>query len=147
MEFEEFLRKMGLKVTNQRLAIMRVLGSSGTMTAMEIFEKVKEILPGVNFSTIYRNVEIMKKRGILCTVVRSDGIPTYLLRIEEAHHHHFICKRCGKSLVIEYCPMNFMGEEVKKKGFVPVEHEFVVYGFCRDCDTSDFEDKKERFLR
>lgn len=137
MEFEEFLRKKGLKVTSQRLAIMKVLESSSTMlTATEIFERVKEILPGVNFSTIYRNVELMKKRGILCTVIRGERIPSYGLRVEEEHHHHFICKGCGKSVVIEYCPMNFMGEEVKKKGFLPVEHEFVVYGFCRDCEGS-----------
>lgn len=139
MEFSEILRKNGLKVTSQRLAIMKVLGDQGTMlTAMEIFERVREVVPRVNFSTIYRNVEIMKKRGILCTVVRGDGVPIYLLRIEKGHHHHFICEKCGKSFVVECCPMEFMKKEVMGKGFLPVKHEFVIYGFCKECSSTNY---------
>lgn len=138
MEYENILKKNGLKVTSQRLAIIQVLTTSRTMlTATEIFERAKDMLPRVNFSTIYRNVEIMKKRGILCTVMRDDGIPTYLLRVEENHHHHLICKKCGKSMVIECCPMDFMKKEVMEKGFLPLNHEFVIYGFCKECSVSE----------
>ncbi|ADL06858.1 Fur family transcriptional regulator [Thermosediminibacter oceani] len=137
MELENLLKQKGLKITDQRKAIVKVLKECGCMlSAREIFDKVKKIIPGVNFSTIYRNLDLMSQKGILCGLMVDTGVSLYGLRSEEGHHHHFVCKGCGRSLAIDYCPMGLLEKELAKKGFSHTEHQFVVYGFCGSCGTS-----------
>ncbi|TYP51677.1 Fur family transcriptional regulator [Thermosediminibacter litoriperuensis] len=137
MELENLLKQRGLKVTDQRKAIVKVLKDCNCMlSARDIFDKVKQIIPGVNFSTIYRNLDLMSRKGILCGLMVDTGVSLYGLHREEGHHHHLVCKGCGRSMAIDYCPMSSVEKELAKKGFSPTEHEFIVYGFCGSCGTS-----------
>jgi len=128
------LKHKQLKITPQRRAILAVLErSKSVLSAQELFTKVMELLPGTNFSTIYRNLDTLLSKGLLCRIPRENGGDLYELRREEGHHHHVICKGCGASITVDFCPMETLHHELEKQGFTPTEHRFEVYGYCNKC--------------
>jgi len=130
-EFMEQLKLRGYRLTKQRQAILDVLMDleKPLATAQHIFEKVSEINPGINFSTVYRNLDVLVQEGIVRKIAFDQGAAYYELT-DGNHHHHLICKSCGKVQCVEYCPLRDMPI---KEGFVPTDHSFEVFGFCREC--------------
>lgn len=134
MSIDEMLKQKQLKVTPQRKAILTVLEKSeSVLSAQELFREVLELLPGTNFSTIYRNLDMLLSKGILCRIHRENGGDLYEIRRQEGHHHHVICKSCGASFTLDFCPMETLGRELQKQGFTPTEHRFEIYGYCDKC--------------
>lgn len=130
-EFIEQLKQRGYKLTKQRQAILNAFMDleKPLATAQHIFEKVVEINPGINFSTVYRNLDVLVQEGIARKITFDQGAAYYEL-IDGKHHHHLICKGCGKVQCVEYCPL---GDMPMKEGFVPIDHSFEVFGFCKEC--------------
>lgn len=135
MEAEQILRENDLKVTPQRKAIIAALINADTvMSPQELFQEVLKILPGTNFSTIYRNLDKLLSHKIICKVLSEKGVVMYELKRKDGHHHHIICKGCGKALAVDFCPLdNEILEELNNKGFTLTEHRFEVYGYCKEC--------------
>jgi Fe2+ or Zn2+ uptake regulation protein len=128
----EKLKKRGYKITRQREAILTVLseGDHQLLTAQEIFKRVLSIGPGTNFSTVYRNLELLLQEGIVRKVELDREASYYELDHNEDHHHHLICRGCGFIQTTDFCPFDQLEDE---HGFVPVDHSFEVYGYCKDC--------------
>ena len=104
----EILKEKGYKYTLQRKAILDVIGKqSGHYKANEIFNMVSKKIPGVSFSTIYRNLELLINLGIVNKLSIEEGINHYELSAGE-HHHHIICKLCGNVKEIDLCPFREM---------------------------------------
>jgi len=139
MDIEKMLKEKDLKVTPQRKAILSVLKEAESiMSAQELFQEVLRLLPGINFSTIYRNLDTMLSKGLLCRIQSDSGAVMYELRREDGHHHHVICKGCGVSISLDYCPMERIDKQLAEKGFTPTEHRFEIYGYCSKCrENSD----------
>jgi Fe2+ or Zn2+ uptake regulation protein len=135
LEAEQILRENDLKVTPQRKAIIAALINADTvMSPQELFQEVLKILPGTNFSTIYRNLDKLLSHKIICKVLSEKGVVMYELKRKDGHHHHIICKGCGKALAVDFCPLdNEILEELNNKGFTLTEHRFEVYGYCKEC--------------
>ncbi|NLX69576.1 MAG: transcriptional repressor [Clostridiales bacterium] len=129
---EERLKRQGYKLTKQREAILEVLEDlkEHVTTAQHIYEKVLEKIPGINFSTVYRNLDVFVQEGIVRKTMFGQDASYYELVVNEIHHHHMICKGCGKIRCIHYCPIEDIPRE---DGFMPVEHRLEIYGFCREC--------------
>ncbi|MBM7583085.1 Fe2+ or Zn2+ uptake regulation protein [Caldicoprobacter guelmensis] len=130
-ELMERLKQKGYKLTKQRQAILDAFMRIGEplVTAQHIFEKVIEVNPGINFSTVYRNLDILVQEGMVRKIMFDQGAAYYEL-MDGSHHHHLICKRCGKIQCVDYCPLDDMPI---KEGFVPIDHSFEVFGFCKEC--------------
>ncbi len=135
-ELIDELKRRGYKVTRQREAILRVFqgAEKALMTAQELFNRVILEHPGTNFSTVYRNLEILLQEGIIVKVELDREAAYYELSSNGEHHHHLICKGCGSIRPTKYCPFK---EGLSEDGFMPVEHRFEVYGYCRTCLRTD----------
>lgn len=130
----EIIKKKGLKLTQQRLCIVEVLVEEGRhITAQQLYDKAIKKLHDINFSTIYRNLEILVYNDIVRKFSLSENAAYYELR-DAIHHHHLICKKCGKVIELGYCPYNNIDNEMlKNTGFQAQEHVFDIYGYCKDC--------------
>lgn len=130
----EILKEKGYKCTSSREAIIDVFIKNDTpCKANEILDMVSNITPGINFSTIYRNLDLLIKLGIVNKLNLEDGFSHYELSKGE-HHHHIICKLCGSVKEIDLCPFKEMGKDkLEELGFEPLEHKFEIYGFCSKC--------------
>lgn len=133
-ELEAVLREKGYKLTEQRkLIIEAFIENPGHYTAHEIFNLVREKFTGINFSTIYRNLELLSTLEIINKLYIESGICHYELRGLE-HHHHIICKNCGETREIDICPYaNLDEEQLSAIGFRATDHKFEIYGYCSKC--------------
>lgn len=136
----EKLRDKGYKITPQREAILTVLGEGEhqLLTAQEIFEKVLKNGGCTNFSTVYRNLELLLQEGIVRKVELNRDASYYEVNSSEDHHHHLICTKCGSIQTTSFCPLDRLQDE---NGFVPVEHRFEIYGYCKDCVRAQIKRK------
>ncbi|HWQ30302.1 MAG TPA: transcriptional repressor [Negativicutes bacterium] len=133
-ELELQLREKGYKLTAQRRLIIRAfIENSGHHTAQEILDFVKDKCKDINFSTIYRNLELLCRLEIINELQIESGISHYELT-GLAHHHHIICKKCGEMKEIDICPYaNLEEEQLKAMGFKATDHKFEIYGYCSKC--------------
>jgi Fe2+ or Zn2+ uptake regulation protein len=133
---ESKLKENGYKLTNQRKAIIEVLfeNKGKFLTAEEIFLKSKEKYAQTNFSTVYRNLEVLEITDIIHKTNINDGVSIYELSCSGEHHHHVICKGCGKTEIIDFCPLNDVFKKLNSKNFTLTDHKFELYGYCNKCD-------------
>ncbi|HWR61996.1 MAG TPA: transcriptional repressor [Clostridia bacterium] len=136
-KLELLLRDKGYKLTEQRRIIIGTfLESPGHHTAQEIFDMVREKRRDINFSTIYRNLELLSRLEIINKLQIESGISHYELT-GLSHHHHIICKKCGETREIDICPYASLGEEqFKSLGFKATDHKFEIYGYCSKCSVT-----------
>lgn len=133
-KLEAILKGKGYKLTEQRRLIIRVFNENpGHHTAQGVFNLVKEKSEGINFSTIYRNLELLSTLEIIDKLHIESGISHYEL-CGRVHHHHIICKSCGETREIDICPYVNQGEEqLRTMGFKVTDHKFEIYGYCSKC--------------
>jgi len=89
------LKKNGLRLTQPRRAILDYIhDKSDHLTAEEIIAFVRRKHPHVNKSTIYRTLELLEKNECIFKSESTSG--TIYHHAEEGHHHHLVCRKCGK---------------------------------------------------
>lgn len=131
---ELVLKEKGYKLTEQRRLIIEIFNENpGYHTAQEIFDWVKEKYKGINFSTIYRNLELLCNLEVIKKLYMDSGTSHYEL-CGLKHHHYIICKKCGDTKEIEICPYaNMEEEQLRAMGFEATDHKFEIYGYCSKC--------------
>ena len=127
------LKEKGLKLTPQRRLILDIIHDSGAhLTAEQILEYVQAKAPGVNKSTIYRTLELLEELG--CVFKSELGDRFIYHHAEEGHHHHLVCRTCGKSIDCNEDLFSPVERAVDKKCGFKVDFKHVVMsGICGDC--------------
>ena len=96
VELKKIIRALNLKVTTQRLAILKALHEGRRhVTAQELFEKVNGPHPEIGFATVYRFLRTLTE-GNFVSEVRMGGLPARYELNSKSHHDHLTCVRCGK---------------------------------------------------
>ncbi|MGA8943636.1 MAG: Fur family transcriptional regulator, partial [Thermoactinomyces sp.] len=129
----DLLKKHGYKYTSKRELMMDIfLRESRYLSAREVLDRMQEDFPGLSFDTVYRNISIFEKLGII-EGTEWDGERRYRFHCNrDSHHHHIICTKCGRTQEIHLCPMNVIFGE--PDNFEITGHKFEIYGICADCD-------------
>ncbi len=127
----------GYRLTKQRKAILDTLESAEIpITAEEIYLKLKQRCVNISLSTIYRNLEMLCKEGLVVkSYVMGEDRARFALPDKK---NYLICERCGKIVIIDNCPFDKFKEELKQVyGFDITGHSVEVYGVCPECSTKD----------
>jgi len=127
VNIKNILEESKLKVTPQRLAILKELEKKGHASIEEVYEKIKTSFPSISLATIYKNINALKEEDIICEVCLHQK-PKYELKKEP--HAHFICKNCGKVVDIPFS--NNLREEIEKS-YPDAKKELYIYGICEEC--------------
>jgi Fur family ferric uptake transcriptional regulator len=99
--FHSRMRERGLKSTAQRDHIARVFFDMGRhVSAEELYAEVKKITPHMGYATIYRTLRLLRECELLQERHFDEGQARYEA-VDERHHDHFICERCGKIIEFE----------------------------------------------
>jgi Fur family ferric uptake transcriptional regulator len=89
------LRRLGLRVTMQRLLVLDALRAArGHATAEEILASVAAHHPAFNLATVYRNLDLLAHRGVVARTHLGGTAWVYELA-GETTHHHLVCEVCG----------------------------------------------------
>ena len=138
MSIEEalsILREKGYKMTERRKKILNFfnLERSKYKTARDLYEYMESHYPGISFDTVYRNLHLYEKLGIL-EATELNAEKHFRISCSGHHHHHFICKSCGIAKKINFCPMDYVGDFLRQHQVD--DHKFEVYGVCSACQVS-----------
>lgn len=140
-KFKKLLKEKGLKVTNQRLLVLEVLAEhrDSHMTAEDIYDLVKEDYPDIGLATIYRTLQLLLEMQLVDRINLDDGCIRYEIsdlldgKIKH-HHHHLICKTCGKVIPFRHDLLEELERRIEDEtGFHVLDHELKFYGQCKEC--------------
>ncbi|WP_282921459.1 Fur family transcriptional regulator [Mobiluncus massiliensis] len=123
--------------TRQLEAVLSaVRGMTDFQSAAEIFTKLQLNGTRVGLATVYRNLAALAEDGVLDTVKSADGTTLYRECESSEHHHHLVCRSCGKTEEFHLKgleeTLNEMGREM---GFSALSHTVELTGLCSKCSA------------
>lgn len=129
------VRQAGVKLTHQRLEIIRALaGNPDHPDAETLLRAVRERTPSVSLDTVYRTLWLLHELGFITTLsARREGL-RFDTKLER--HHHFVCMQCGLVRDFESEALNALPlpESVLRLGGV-LDARVEVRGLCAACQT------------
>jgi Fe2+ or Zn2+ uptake regulation protein len=127
----EDIHKLGL--TKQRAVVLQVIRNAMEhLTANEVFDRAKQLLPGISFATVYNSLRFLKDTGHIAEISFGNGATRYD-RIT-SRHDHAICTQCGKLVDIELeHPEELVSMAAAYSNFQPLSLEFTLRGLCPEC--------------
>ena len=122
------------RVTKQRTAISELLDSLADFrSAQAIHIELNQAMPGIGLATVYRTLKSMVEDGLLDTFITDDGQTLYR-RCSSGHHHHIVCKKCGRTSEIQAAAVESWAEQVAREhGFIDIDHMVELVGICSHC--------------
>jgi Fe2+ or Zn2+ uptake regulation protein len=147
------VRAAGLKLTPQRLAIVRELAEDESHpTAQELFERLRPSMPTMSFATVYNTLDTLTSAGLCAAMSLSPGSGRFDPNMDP--HHHLVCDRCGSVRDVPSPPAgrssesddDSVGRAVAKEvakispGFEVRSVERILRGLCARCAAAEGKD-------
>jgi len=130
--WRDYLRKKGLKTTQQREAIVDAfLRTSGHVGLEDLLSNVRKKSPSVGLATVYRTVKLLEEAGIAAARHFGAGQTLYEVSEGRAHHDHLICEACGFITEFENDQIEDLQDAAAKRfGFNVIRHRHELFGLC-----------------
>ncbi len=128
------LLQKGYRITPQRLMILEAIeGASGHVSAEEIYQDIRKRYSGLNISTVYRTLELLKESGLVTETDMGDGRVRFHSMGHE-HHHHLVCSKCGKVVNLDEETLSPLTSALSEKyGFHAYLKHLAIFGRCKAC--------------
>lgn len=125
---------MKRRPTKQRSAVLEFLDGQNTFrSAQDIYSDLRVRGNNIGLATVYRALQGMVEDGEIDVLRTDDGEAVYR-RCGTHHHHHLVCRVCGRTVEVEDQPVERWAAKVAQaNGFVDVEHQVEVFGVCAEC--------------
>ena len=120
--------------TWQKTAVLEQLSNTDEfVSAQELHQKISQSGKKLGLTTVYRALTEMVEQGMADSLSISDGEMRYRICTPE-HHHHLICRVCGKTVEFDMPGFEELALQVAKaNGFTELSHEIELFGVCGDC--------------
>jgi Fur family ferric uptake transcriptional regulator len=120
--------------TKQRQLILEIIQQAKEhLDAEQIYERVRQMSPAISLSTVYRNLQLFTKAGLLAEH-QFDGLRRRYEIATRSSHHHLMCMGCGR--IFEFsCPSSdgLKTRITREKGFKVTDAEVRLVGYCPEC--------------
>ena len=126
---------MSQKPTRQRTAVAAALsGVTGFVSAQTLHEKLRVDGESVGLTTVYRHLQALADAGEVDVLRTHDGEAAYRQCAVEDHHHHLVCRTCGRAEEVTGPAVEAWADAVAAEhGFVDVSHTVEIFGTCAVC--------------
>ncbi|GAB2485436.1 transcriptional repressor [Luteococcus sediminum] len=123
------------RVTRQRLAIRALLEEvQGFRSAQQLHEQLRKDGDSVGLATVYRTLQSMADTGEVDAIRADDGEMVYRQCAATGHHHHLVCRNCGRTVEISAKAVEAWADEVAAEhGFRDAGHDIELFGLCSNC--------------
>ena len=120
--------------TWQKTAVLDELSNTEEfVSAQELHQKITLSGKKLGLTTVYRALTEMVEQGLADSLSLSDGEMRYRICTLE-HHHHLICRVCGKTVEFDLPGFEELAQSVaKQNSFTELSHEIELFGICKDC--------------
>ncbi len=133
--FKSFLGEKGLKLTKERIAILReVFSFHGHFEPEHLYFRMRDGGSKASRASVYRTLNLLVESGLIAKVRRTEKGTVYEHTFGHRHHDHMICESCGK--IIEFYSEkleNLQNEICARNGFSGVNHTLEIRGHCGQC--------------
>ncbi len=103
------------------------------LTAQQIFARLRDEETRIGLATVYRNLQLLAESGEVDVIRNPDGEQAYKL-CSTGHHHHLICRSCGKVVEISSDEIEkWIDQIAAKHGYRQPDHDIEIYALCSDC--------------
>ena len=124
------------RTTRQRTAVGELLArTSGFRTASQIHDDLRHAGEDIGLTTVYRTLQLMVEAEQLDAIRTDDGETAYR-RCSTGHHHHLVCRTCGRTVEVEGPAIESWTDQVAADhGFTDVQHQLEIFGMCGECKS------------
>jgi Fur family transcriptional regulator, stress-responsive regulator len=133
---EALLRRHGMHVTAQRLAVMRAVSAGPHGTADDVYNVVRAQIGAVSRQAVYDALAALTDKGVLRRIQPAGSPARYENRVGD-NHHHVICRACGRMADVDCAvgdtPCLTASDDW---GYEIDEAEVVYWGRCPDCTAA-----------
>ena len=128
------LAEQGYRLTPQRIMVLSAIENSNDhISAEEIYAQVISRYPHINISTIYRNLELLKRLSLVTETDLGGGRVRYH-PADKGHHHHLVCQDCGKVIDLDesvlYPLKDILLQEYQFSADI---RHLAIFGRCNKC--------------
>ena len=129
IDIEALCAERGLRITEQRRVIARVLSESRDHPDVDrLHTRATQIDPRISIATVYRTVRLLEEAGILDRHDFGDGRSRYEAA-PEAHHDHMIDVETGKVIEFVDPELEALQRQIAERlGYRLVDHRMELYG-------------------
>jgi Fe2+ or Zn2+ uptake regulation protein len=132
-EAGDMLRQHGLRVTAQRLAVLRTVAGAPHVTADTVADTVRAEIGSISVQAVYDALAAMAEKGLLRRIQPAGSPARYESRVGD-NHHHLICRMCERMVDIDCAvgetPCLTAAEDF---GYEIDEAEVIYWGRCPAC--------------
>ena len=130
-----------LGLTKQRKSVLTVIRASDKhLTANEVFEGARQLLPGISFATVYNSLRYLKDEGLIGGIQFGSDAHRYDRKVTQ--HDHAVCDSCGKIVDMEIAlPKKVIEKAAGLSKFNPGIIELTLRGLCPKCSKVRSLDK------
>jgi Fur family ferric uptake transcriptional regulator len=120
--------------TRQRSAVLDLLGEvSGFHSAQELHAMLRGRGDKVGLTTVYRTLQALAEVNEVDVMRPPSGEHLYR-RCAAGHHHHLVCRSCGRTAEVEGPAVERWADRVAAEhGFVDIAHTLELFGVCPQC--------------
>ena len=132
----DLLRRRGVQVTAQRLAVLRAVSGRPHGTADEIEELARAEIGAVSRQAVYDALGILADNGLIRRIQPARSPARYEDRVGD-NHHHLVCRTCGLTVDVD-CAVGHRPclQAAEDHGFIIDEAEVVYWGSCPACQQA-----------
>jgi Fur family ferric uptake transcriptional regulator len=134
----EVLTDSSQRVTAQRSLLLEILRRSGVhVDADELYRRARKKNPRISLSTVYRNLQLFKKLGLIEERHFDEEHHHYEVKSGD-EHQHLLCVRCGKVVEFDYPASRKFREDIARKyDFDITGVEIHMTGLCSGCRKNE----------
>ncbi|MEM1163849.1 MAG: Fur family transcriptional regulator [Pseudomonadota bacterium] len=128
-DYEQVLRKAGVRITRQRQVILRVLSeASDHPDAMELYQRASKLDSSVSLTTVYRTLKLLQEKGEIHRHAFEGG-PARFEPADSEHHDHLIDLDTGQVIEFESEKIEALQREIARElGYDLIHHRLELYG-------------------
>ena len=131
-QFQEMCRRAGLRLTPQRLEILRELAGDRTHpSAEELHRRLRKRMPTLSLDTVYRTLATLERLGVVARLQPAEGRARY--DAGRSPHHHLVCRECGRIGDFAWPAFEELPLPAGADEWTPEERWLEVRGLCRRC--------------
>jgi Fur family transcriptional regulator, peroxide stress response regulator len=123
-----------LGLTKQREVVLQViLEADEHLTANEVFDESKKLLPSISFATVYNSLRYLKDAGHIAEIQFGNGASRFDRMT--SRHDHALCVKCGKLVDMELeIPAELIKTASEFSKFKLESIELTLRGLCPNCN-------------
>jgi Fur family ferric uptake transcriptional regulator len=125
-----------VRQTRQRSAVRAALeGRDEFVSAQQLHDVLRHEGESVGLTTVYRSLQALADAGEVDLLVTDDGETVYR-RCSPEHHHHLVCRSCGRTVEIAGPAVETWADAIAREhGFTEISHTLELFGLCTQCGS------------